>query len=460
MKTYDLIVIGGGRASLVAAEVARAGMRVALVEVDRLGGTCPNRGCVPSKLLIGHSDLLYTLRRAGEFGVKLSLEDIDRRKIFADNKRWIDKVDGRYEGRLKDSLDIYRGRGRFVDNYTVEVGGEQLRAERIVIGTGSRSNLPPEFGIGGEIPIWTSENIFPLEDVNFSSIAIVGGGVIACELASFFHAVGIDTHVVVRGQALLKQEDEEIRGIFEEEFSENVNVLYGRTVGSISSRDNGFVMSLEGGEQENLTLDVDRVLYATGRRPNADDLGIENTDIETSSRGYVVVDENLQTAVNGVYAVGDVAGNYMLQHSASFEARYLSDVILGKKSDPINYGMMPHAVYAEPEIAGVGMTQAQLEEAGEEFYSVTENFKASARALGMKIEVAAIKLVFAPDGRVLGCHIVGPQASTLIHQVLTTISYQGTVYDIARMIHIHPALSEVVLNAAEKAVEVLESRSN
>jgi dihydrolipoamide dehydrogenase len=202
----------------------------------------------------------------------------------------------------------------------------------------------------------------------------------------------------------------------------------------------------------------DALLFATGRVPNTDDLGLENTDLEIDKRGFLVVDDNLQTSVSGIYAAGDVAGNYMFQHSASFEVAYLIQKLTESKVGPIEYGLMPHAVYSEPEIAGVGDTEETLQAKGIEYIKVVEPWSASARALAMKVEWARTKLLVSKQGAILGCHLIGPQASTLIHEVLPVLAFKNDVRVLVETIHIHPALSEVILAAARHAAEILCER--
>ena len=229
MKKYDLIVIGGGRASGLAMAAAKAGQSVALIEKDRLGGTCPNTGCVPSKLLIGYAEAARRVREADRHFIKASIESIDIDRIFQEVGEWVQGVDPRYEGRVLnvEGLDLFRGHGRFVSNKVVEVNGEQLEGTTIVIATGTRPR-PVAFEGG-----WTNENIFPLKEKAPKSITIVGGGFIACELANVFDAIGIRTRLLVRGSQLLPAEDEEIREIFQTEFTKNVSTSFGTSISSL-----------------------------------------------------------------------------------------------------------------------------------------------------------------------------------------------------------------------------------
>lgn len=451
MKQYELIIIGGGRAANLAIEAGKQGRRVALIEKEVLGGTCPNRGCVPSKLLIGYAEVARQIKEADRFFIDAEIKNIDVEKMFAETNQWISQVDPRYEDRLPDSVDLYRGHARFLNNEEISVNGETLCAEKIVIATGSRSSPT---GQKSEYPVWTSENLFPLSRPP-KSITIVGGGYIACELGSFFHAVGIDTQLIVRGDRLLKLEDTEISDIFTREFSDQVPTLFNTSMENVTWTGDQFNIQLSGREGLSSQRSSDALLFATGRVPNTDELGIEHTDLLLDNKGFLEVDDNLQTSVPGIYAAGDVAGNYMFQHAASFEVSYLAKKLLESETGAINYGMMPHAVFSEPEVAGVGETEQSLESKKIDYIKVVEPWSGSARALAMKVEYPRTKLLVSRQGALLGCHLIGPQATTLLHEVLPVMQIKNDVRVLAETIHVHPGLSEVILEAARRATELL-----
>ncbi|MFT5560913.1 MAG: dihydrolipoamide dehydrogenase [Candidatus Azotimanducaceae bacterium] len=451
MKQYELIIIGGGRAANLAIEAGKQGRRVALIEKEVLGGTCPNRGCVPSKLLIGYAEVARQIKEADRFFIDAEIKNIDVEKMFAATNQWISQVDPRYEDRLPDSVDLYRGHARFLNNEEISVNGETLCAEKIVIATGSRSSPT---GQKSEYPVWTSENLFPLSRPP-KSITIVGGGYIACELGSFFHAVGIDTQLIVRGDRLLKLEDTEISDIFTREFSGQVPTLFNTSMENVTWTGDQFNIQLSDREGLSSQRSSDALLFATGRVPNTDELGIEHTDLLLDNKGFLEVDDNLQTSVQGIYAAGDVAGNYMFQHAASFEVSYLAKKLLENETGAINYGMMPHAVFSEPEVAGVGETEQSLESKKIDYIKVVEPWSGSARALAMKVEYPRTKLLVSRQGALLGCHLIGPQATTLLHEVLPVMQIKNDVRVLAETIHVHPGLSEVILEAARRATELL-----
>lgn len=458
MKTYDMIVIGGGRASTIAQKAAEAGKSVALIERDLLGGTCPNRGCVPSKLLIGYADVAKRIHEASKHHTSATVDKIDLEKIFANINHWIESVDPRYNSRFPDTLTLYRGEGSFIENKVVTVNGEKLTAEHIIIGTGARPR-PSDFP---HLPTWTSDDLFPFNHDIPKSIAIVGGGFIACELANFFHAVGINVTLLVRCDTLLSNEDQTISSIFKKEFSNFVPTKFKTSVTNASHDGKQFHLTLE--ENSSTTeITVDALLYATGRIPNTENLGTENTDILLDKRGFIERDSNLETSIKGVYAVGDVAGTYQLQHAASFEVNHLVNCLIENKkqaSSEIPTPLMPHAVFTDPEIASVGITEQDLDkhEISENDVVIVEtNWKSSARLLSWRIDYPITKLIVKKsDYSILGCHMIGPESSTMIHEILMLIHLNNDIRNISSMIHIHPSLSESLLAVTTAAISEIE----
>ena len=450
MKNYDLIVLGGGRASGLAMAAAKAGKSVALIEKDRLGGTCPNTGCVPSKLLVGYAEAARRVREADRHFITATLEDIDLERIFKEVGDYVKGVDPRYEDRVGDvdKLDLYRGHGKFLSNKVVEVNGESLQGETIVIAAGTKPRKAPYPNT------WTNENLFPLKEKVPKSITIIGGGFIGCELGNFFDAVGIETRMIVRGHNLLPVEDEEIEEVFRTEFTGHVKTTFGTELTGLEKKDDGYHLELTDGDGNKSTHQSEQVLFAIGRVPTTDDLGIENTDLELDKRGYLKVNDSLRTNVEGVYASGDIAGRYQLQHVASYDVHYLRQKLLKGESGPVDYGAVPHGVFTEPEVAAVGSTEKQLKEAGKAYVSVFQDWKASARAMATRLDYPRIKLLVSPDDySILGCHLVGPEASTVLHQVLAIMRLKNDVREMAEMMYVHPALPELLLDAAVQAVK-------
>lgn len=445
MKQYDLIVIGAGSGLDVASAYNSRGEKVALIEPGPLGGTCLNRGCIPSKMLIHRAQLVEDIKDSERFGTDASVEDIDYREIVEEvNENVGEDAEAILKGvENSENYDLYREKAEFKDDKVVEVDGEKLTADKIVVAAGSKPFIPPVEGIE-ETDYLTSKDALELEEKP-DSMVIVGGGYIASELAFFFNAMGTEVTIVELGDKLLKREDRDVSDRFTELAKEQYNVVLGASAQKVSGGETKTV-ELDNGE----SLEADQILMATGRRPNTDSLKLEdNTSIEMDERGFVKTDEYLATSVEGVYALGDIAGNYMFKHSANLEAEYVYKNLLGMEEE-IDYTAMPHAVFSNPQIAGVGKTEQQLEEEETEYVKSVYSYENSGMGQALKEEDGFVKVLASEDGEILGVHIIGPEASTLIHEVLPVIRMEGNVSDIKDTIHIHPALSEVVDRAFQQ----------
>ena len=445
MRDFDLIVLGGGNSMDVVRGCGEAGLSVALVEEGPLGGTCPNRGCIPSKLVLAHADVAEGVRGAARFHVEARLGSIDADRILKETADYVSGFDGQLEEALPDAVTLFRGRGAFVGERTVEVGGERLRGRHVVIATGSRPRRPDFDG-----PWWTSDDVFRLDRAP-SSLTLVGGGFIACELAHFFHGVGVETRMLVRDDVLLPAEDAEVRRAFQEAFVARVPVSFGAEVASLEHDGARFRGGLEGGGH----FESEAVLFAIGRVPNSDGIGLETTGLEPNARGFIDVDDHLRTGVDGIHAMGDVAGRHMFTHAASWEAKYLARRILAKTDAPPDYVPLPHAVFTDPEVAGAGETEEALKKAGKPYVKGTFPFKSATKGRAIKEEHGLAKLLLDPDGAILGCHIVGAHASILLHEVLPVMKWRNHVSSLTGIIHVHPSLPEVIRGVARKAEAAL-----
>ncbi len=448
-ETYDLIVIGGGRASTLAIAAAKEGRKVALIEKDRLGGACPNRGCVPSKLLIGFAEAARAVRHADRHFVDAEFKGIDSQRLFQSVNDYVGGVDGRYQVRVEESgVTLIRGEGRFIGPKVIEVAGQVLTAEEIVIGTGSYPTPPPY----AELPVWTSDNLFPLEGEPPKSMMVIGSGFIGTEMAAFFAGIGVPTSLFARGNKLLGRADHDVEKVFTSEFSKEVDTHLGASLVDLTHDGQEFTATFEiAGEKESFT--VGQVLFAIGRRPNVEALDLEKTGISTNSRGFIPVNDHLETEVSGIFATGDVNGRYMLQHAASYEVLYLRKKLLKNLSGPIDERQIAHAMFTHPEVASVGHTEESLIAAGIPYVSVLEDWLASARAMSTRLDYPRTKLLVSPeDYSILGCHLVGPEASTAIHQILMLMHLKNDVRELLEMIYIHPALNELFMPAAVQAV--------
>jgi mycothione reductase len=462
MEEFDFLVIGSGSGLDVASVAADRGQSVAVVEKGPLGGTCLNRGCIPSKLLLYHADVLETVERAGEFGIDAEVTDVAFDEIVREvNEEVQADADSVREG-LESSPQhtLFRGEGRFVDDRTVEVAsgpdeGAQMRADTVLIAAGTRPAVPDIDGLA-EMDYLTSTEALQLETPP-DHLLVVGGGYIAAELAHFFGTFGSDVTVVGRRPNLLPAADEEVAEAFTERYADRFTVHTGHEVTAVSA-DGGEVTvearPYEYGDDGGLVADADPVtatgdelLLAAGRVPNTDTLNLSATGVETDDDGFVETDPYLETAVDGVWALGDIVGEYLLKHNANHEARTVARNLFGGEREPVDYTAMPFAVFGSPEVAGVGATEADLREAGREYATNTYRYEDTARGDAMHAE-GFVKVLIDLEGEILGCHVIGPEASTLIQEVVVAMKAgSGTVQDIRDAVHIHPALPEVVQRA-------------
>ncbi|MEO0446160.1 MAG: FAD-dependent oxidoreductase [Verrucomicrobiota bacterium] len=323
---------------------------------------------------------------------------------------------------------------------------------KVVVATGTRPVMPHAFA---DLGAWTSDDVFTMETVP-ESITIVGGGYIACELAWFFASVGVKTKMLVRGDVLLRAEDQSIRPLFREGFCEEVDVSFQTKIETASFADGQFTIDVEtiseGGELVKSTLTSEKLLFAIGRESTADAINGEAAGVALDESGFVQTDEFLRTSAEEVFALGDVAGRHLFTHSAAWEAIYLGDCWLEGKTEELDYGPMPHAVFSYPEVAGVGKTEQELVNEGISYTKGSVEYTSAAKGRAVKEKHGLCKfLLDAESGEILGCHIVGHQAATLIHQVLAAMKWRNHIRSLTEMIYIHPSLAEVVRNAARVA---------
>lgn len=450
MEKFDLIVIGGGRASNLAARAGKIGKKVALIERSKLGGTCANRGCVPSKLLIGYADVIRTIQHSKRHDIKSKITDIDIKKIFSQNNDFINGVDDDYNSKLNENVKLFRGEGSFLSDSIITVNDHKITSDNIVIATGSS----PKKGTYEDA--WTSDDIFPIKKIP-DSITIVGSGFIACELANVFDALGVKTKLLVRGDSLLSNEDQDISNTFKDEFSKNIDIEFNTTIKDAEYKDSYFDMTLECKNGTTKKYTSEALLYAIGRESNAKSLNLQSTSIKVDERGFIKRDKFFKTDANGVYVVGDAAGKYMLQHAAAKEMDHLYKLLFEDETEPLEFKYMPHAVFSDPEIASVGITEAEAKEKNLNVVVSKTDWQASAKAESMKLNYPFTKLIVDKKSyEILGCHMIGPQSSTMIHQVLTVMHIDNDIRHLKEMLYIHPALSESLLPAAIRTIKEIE----
>jgi mycothione reductase len=450
---FDLIVIGSGAGLEVASAAAQSGMKVAIVEKSKMGGTCLNTGCIPSKLLIHSADVAEILKTADLFGIHVEKFSVDFQNI-------VDRVNGIIDSDSDDirkvlsnseNPKLFPSECKFVDEKTLLVGEERISSNLILIAAGSRPAIPKMNGL--EITKYvTSDEALRLERQP-RVLTIIGGGYIAAELGHFFGSLGTKINIIQKHKYLIPKEDQEISKKFTEIFSKKYNV-YLQCIPELVTKKNGnFVISAKrSGATKYLEIESDQLLLATGRVPNSDTLNLSKTGVEVDEDGYIKVDKTLETSVKGIFALGDIIGRYQFRHSANLEAQYAFYNILNhKKKIPVDYSAMPHAIFSSPQVAGVGYTEQELKRRTKKEY-LKSIYRYIDTAMGKAIDdrEGFVKLLVSKENRkILGCHIIGSQASVLIHEVLVAIkSGDGTIDNIAKTVHVHPALSEVIVRAA------------
>ena len=457
MDELDFLVVGSGSGLDVANAAANQGQSVGIVEKGPLGGTCLNRGCIPSKQLLYHADVVETIERADEYDIDAEVQGVDFAKIVREVNEDVggDAASIRRGLTSSDRHTLYAGEGRFVDDRTLEIvdgddEGARVRADTVLIAAGTRPSTPDIDGIES-VEYLTSTGALQLETPP-EHLVIVGGGYIAAELGHFFGTFGSDVTIVGRRPNLLPDADPEVAAAFTERYADRFRLHTGHAATSVEETDDGIALTArpyeygdDGGIQEGkVTVTGDELLVAAGRRPNTDILGVEAAGVDVDDRGFVETDEYLRTTADGVWALGDIAGEFLLKHSANHEAQTAARNILGDDRQPVDYTAMPWAVFASPEVAGVGATEDELAEAGREYATRTYRYDQTARGDAMHAD-GFLKAIIDLEGTILGCHIIGPEASNLIQEVVVAMTAgSGTVQDIRESVHIHPALSEVV----------------
>ena len=460
MDELDFLVVGSGSGLDVANAAANQGQSVGIVEKGPLGGTCLNRGCIPSKQLLYHADVVETIERADEYDIDAAVNGVD----FATIVRKVNEDVGGDAASIRrglessDSHTLYAGEGRFVGDRTLEIvdgddGGARVRADTVLIAAGTRPSTPDIDGIES-VEYLTSTGALQLETPP-EHLVIVGGGYIAAELGHFFGTFGSDVTIVGRRPNLLPEADPEVAEAFTERYADRFTLHTGHAATSVEETGDGIELTARpyeygdgggvgDGDGDGVTVTGDELLVAAGRRPNTDVLDVEAAGVDVDERGFVETDEYLRTTADGVWALGDIAGEFLLKHSANHEARTAVRNILGDDLQAVDYTAMPWAVFASPEVAGVGATEAELEDAGREYATRTYPYDQTARGDAMHAD-GFLKAIIDLEGTILGCHIVGPEASNLIQEVVVAMTAgSGSVRDIRESVHIHPALSEVV----------------
>jgi dihydrolipoamide dehydrogenase len=436
---FDLVILGGGSGGYACAlRSAQLGLSVALIEADKLGGTCLHRGCIPTKALLHSGEIADGARDANHFGVNAQFLSMDMPAVNSYKDGVIARLHKGLQGLVKSrNITYIEGHGRLVSSDTVEVNGEKYTGKNVVLATGSYAKTLPGLEIDGT-KIMTSDHATKLEYVP-KSVIVLGGGVIGCEFASVWKSFGAEVTIIEGLPHLVALEDESSSKQLERAFRKRgINFELGVRFASASVNGDTVTVTLEDGK----TFSADVLLVAVGRGPVSANLGYEEQGI-SMDRGYVLVDDKCRTNVPGIWAVGDLIPTLQLAHVGFGEGILVAEEIAGLNPRPINYDGVPRVTYSEPEVASVGLTTALAKERG---YDVVElNYDLAGNGKAQILRTAgSVKLVSQKNGPVLGIHMVGSRVGELLAEAQLIFNWEASADDVAPLIHAHPTLSEAM----------------
>jgi dihydrolipoamide dehydrogenase len=450
MEKYDVLVVGSGSGMIVAAIAVNSGMKTALVESGPLGGTCLNRGCVPSKMLIYPADVVAMIQEAAKIGINASVNSIDFQNMMGRMHELVGEDVGRQTRAITSDPRIkwYKETGEFISDYTLKVGNETIKAEKIFIVSGARPEIPPIKGIQ-DVHYLTSDTVLQLEKPP-NSMTIIGGGYIAAEYGHFFSIIGTKVTIIQRNPRLVPDEEPEISELLKEELSKRLEIYTNHEAVETKEKNGNKILVVRNRDDGSLKeFSAKSLLVAIGRIPNSDILKPEKTGVDLDKRGFIKVNEYLETRKKNIWAFGDAIGKQMFKHIANYEAQVAWHNALHEHKIKMDYSAAPHAVFTHPQIASVGLKEAEAKQQGYKILVGTAQFKDTAQGAAMGKPKGFVKVILEQKtGRILGGHIIGPFASMLIQEITNAMSTGDRSFTpIMRGMHIHPAMSEVVQSA-------------
>jgi len=451
IKNADVAILGAGPGGYVAAiRAKKLGLNVITIEKENLGGVCLNWGCMPTKALAHTAEVIESVKKSGELGIKVSGMEIDFAAVMSRKDMVVKGLRGGLEFNFKkNGIEIVRGEGRLVSQNRISVrssdGNEiEINAKNIILATGSRASSVPPFILDNE-GILDNVGILSLKELP-QTMLVVGGGVVGCEFSSIFATLGTKVTIVEVMPRILLNEDEEVGDLIKKVFlKKGINIYTNITVKEVKKSGDQYTCSLSNGE----ILIVDKILVSVGRKPNTEGFGFKEAGIDIDGKGFVVVDKTLKTSVKNIYAIGDMIGGYQLAHVASKEGLVAIDNILGKNKE-INYSVVPWAIFTLPEIGTVGLSEKQAKEKGYKVSIGMFPFKSSGKAYAVQETDGFVKICTdSATGEILGSTIIGPRASDLVHEIAVAMHGELSINYIEDTIHAHPTLAEAVMEAAE-----------
>jgi len=457
-ETFDVVVLGAGPGGYVAAiRAAQLGLKTAIVDKQWLGGVCLNVGCIPSKALLKNAEVAHTLRERGkEFGFSFENLKLDYSAAVKRSRQVSDRlVKGIGFLMKKNGITVFMGTGKLTSPTTLAVTDKdgnltELSAKNIIIATGASSAVPGAWKVDGEKIVTYWEAI--LQEKQPKSVIVIGSGAIGVEFSTVWNSYGVDVTIVEMLPRIVPLEDEEISAELEKAFKKRgIKILAGHKVEAVETTDSGVRVTVSSNGETKI-LEAEQALVAIGFRPNSRGIGLDEIGVQISERGFVEIDEKLQTSVPGVYAIGDVTGKLMLAHVGSAMGILAAEAIAGLETHPLNYEMMPRATYCQPQIASFGLTEAQAKERGHVVKIGRFPFQANGKALGLGDYAGWVKLVIDEKyGEILGASMIGPEVTELLPELTLAQMMELTPAEIARNVHAHPTISEALMEAAHGA---------
>jgi dihydrolipoamide dehydrogenase len=456
MASFDVIFIGGGPAGYVGAiRSAQLGMTVAVIEKEGLGGTCVLWGCIPAKALLESASIAEKVKKAKEYGVNVGETTFDysvamkrSRAVSAQNSKGVEFLF------KKHKITHIKGTARLAGKNAVSVKLADGKDEKhdakkaIVIATGSRVKGLPQAGLElNKTTVISSDEALILEKAP-KTMAIVGAGAVGCEFADVFAAFGTQVTLIDVAPAILPLEDADSSAELTKAFKKRkIDVVSGAKIGNVKIGKNSVAMTLDAGGKKT-DLEVEQVLVAAGRAPNVEDIGLKENGVQVTDKGFIKINEKMETSAKGIYAIGDVAGPPMLAHKGSREGVVFAELLAGQHAHPVNYGNIPNATYCHPEVASIGLTEAQCKEKKLDYKVGKFPFSANGRARTSGDTEGFVKIIRdAKYGEILGAHIVGAHATELLHELAVARENEFTVEEVDLAVHAHPTLSEAVAEA-------------
>lgn len=457
-EQYDVVVIGAGPAGYVAAiRAAQLKQKVAIVDKQWLGGVCLNVGCIPSKSLLKNAEVAHILRERGkDFGFSFDNLKLDYSVAVKRSRQNSDRLT-KGVGFLmkKNNITVYMGEAKFKSKDTLNVTDAnkkitEIKTKNIIVATGASAAVPGAWIVDGEKIITYFEAI--LQEKLPKSVIVIGSGAIGVEFSTVWSSYGVDVTIVEMLPRLVPLEDEEVSKELEKEFKKRgIKSLTGNKVESVEATRTGVKVTVSA-EGKTTTLEAEQALVAIGFRPNSKGLGLEEAGVKINERGFVEINEKMQTSVPNIYAIGDVTGKLMLAHVGSAMGIVAAENIAGAETVTLDYEMMPRATYCQPQIASFGLTEAQARERGHNIKIGRFPFQANGKALGLGDYAGWVKIVMDEKyGEILGAHMIGPEVTELLPELTLAHLMELTPHEIARNVHAHPSLSEVLMEAAHAA---------